>query len=69
MGAGVVLAFASMALGLSGWPLTRLWLWQLLGAMSILVGVQLLIGWFIMRVLEELSQRQEQVDGDMRGGG
>jgi Glycosyl transferase family 2 len=66
MGAGGVLAFASLALGLDGWPMARLWLWQLLGAMSILVGVQLVIGWFIMRVLEELSQRQQRVDGDMR---
>jgi glycosyltransferase involved in cell wall biosynthesis len=64
--AGGILGVASLALGLNGWPLTRLWLWQLLGAMSILVGVQLVIGWFIMRVLEELSQRQERVDGDMR---
>jgi hypothetical protein len=66
MGVGIVLALASLALGVSGWPLSRLWLWQLLGAMSILVGVQLVIGWFIMRVLEELSQRQDRVDGDMR---
>ncbi len=54
---GIGLAVASLALGLNGWPLTRLWLWQLLAAMGILVGVQLVIGWFIMRVLEELSQR------------
>jgi hypothetical protein len=66
---GLALAIASLALGLGGWPLTRLWLWQLLGAMSILVGVELVIGWFIMRVLEELSQRQQQVDGDMQNKG
>jgi hypothetical protein len=64
--AGLVFGVASLILGLNGWPLARLWFWQLLGAMSILVGVQLVIGWFIMRVLEELSQRQERVDGDMR---
>lgn len=64
-----MLALASLALGLSGWPMTRLWLWQLLGAMSILVGVQLLIGWFIMRVLEELSLRVQRVVGDMKGNG
>ena len=62
----LLLAAVSLALGLSGWPLARLWLWQLLGAMSILVGVQLVIGWFIIRVLEELSQRQNRVNGDMR---
>jgi glycosyltransferase involved in cell wall biosynthesis len=64
---GLLLAVVSLALGLGGWPMARLWLWQLMGAMSILVGVQLLIGWFIMRVLEELSQRQVRVDSDMRG--
>jgi hypothetical protein len=67
IGIGALLAVASLFLGLNGWPLERLWLWQLLGAMSILVGVQLVIGWFIMRVLEELSRRQSQVVGDMRG--
>jgi glycosyltransferase involved in cell wall biosynthesis len=61
MAAGVVVAVASLILGLNGWPLARLWLWQLLAAMSILVGVQLVIGWFIMRVLEELSQRESQI--------
>jgi hypothetical protein len=66
---GLVLAVASLALGLKGWPMARLWLWQLLAAMSILVGVQLVIGWFIMRVLEELSQRQQHVDSDARGAG
>jgi glycosyltransferase involved in cell wall biosynthesis len=63
---GILVAVVSLALGLRGWPLARLWLWQLLGAMSILVGVQLVIGWFIMRVLEELSQRSDRVNGDMR---
>jgi hypothetical protein len=69
IGAGLVLGITSLLLGLSGWPLTRLWLWQLLGAMSILVGVQLVIGWFIMRVLEELSQRQQLAEGDMPNAG
>jgi hypothetical protein len=63
--AGLALGIVSLVLGLRGWPLTRLWLWQLLGAMTILVGVQLVIGWFIMRVLEELSQRQGQVKEDI----
>jgi glycosyltransferase involved in cell wall biosynthesis len=69
IGAGLVLGITSLLLGLSGWPLTRLWLWQLLGAMSILVGVQLVIGWFIMRVLEELSQGQQLAEGDMPNAG
>lgn len=68
IGAGIVLALASLLLSLSGWPMARLWFWQLLAAMSILIGVQLLIGWFIMRVLEELSQRETRVGDDLRRG-
>jgi hypothetical protein len=63
---GGVLAIVSLVLSLNGWPLTRLWFWQLGAAMSAIVGVQLVIGWFIMRVLEELSQRESRVAGDMR---
>ena len=36
------------------------------GRHECLIGLQLLIGWFIMRVLEELSQRDRLVDKDMR---
>ena len=69
LAAGVALAFVSLALGLNGWPMSRLWFWQLLAAMSTLVGLQLLVSWFIMRVLEELSQREMHVAHDMLGNG
>ncbi len=67
MATGAALAIASLILGLNGWPLSRLWLWLLLSAMSIIVGLQLLISWFIMRVLEELSQREIRVADDLVG--
>jgi hypothetical protein len=35
--------------------MSRLWLWLLGGSMLILIGVQLIISWLVMRVLEELS--------------
>jgi hypothetical protein len=35
--------------------MSRLWLWLLGGSMLILIGVQLIIPWLVMRVLEELS--------------
>ena len=35
--------------------------------MVFLVGVQLLVSWFVMRVLEELAQREGQVDADLAG--
>ncbi|MGQ9841720.1 MAG: glycosyltransferase family 2 protein, partial [Anaerolineae bacterium] len=65
--AGIALGIASLLLGINGWDITRLWFWQLLAAMAGLVGLQLLISWFIMRALEELSQRDAQVAGDLVG--
>ena len=64
---GIGLGITALVLSNYGWPLTRLWLWLLLAAMSTLVGLQLLISWFLMRALEELSQRERRVTGDMAG--
>ena len=64
---GIGLGITALVLSNYGWPLTRLWLWLLLAAMSTLVGLQLLISWFLMRALEELSQREMRVTGDMAG--
>jgi glycosyltransferase involved in cell wall biosynthesis len=55
---GMVIGLGSMALGLTGWDIARLWLYLLGSAMLILVGVQLVIYWVLLRVLEELSQRE-----------
>ena len=64
--AGLLTGVITLLLSLSGWPVDRVWLWQLLAAMATLVGLQLLISWFIMRALEELSQREARVAGDLR---
>lgn len=53
---------------LQGWELTRLWLYLLGSAMLVLIGVQLAISWLLMRVLEELSQRDMQVLNDKSNG-
>jgi len=45
-------------LGINGWDMSRLWLYLLGSAMLILMGVQLIIYWILMRVLENLSQRE-----------
>ncbi len=63
---GVIMALVTLILGLNGWPISRLWFWQLIAAMTSLIGLQLLIGWFIIRVLEDLSQRDRLVGYDMR---
>lgn len=56
--AGIGLAIASLILGVNGWEISRLWLYLVGSAMLVLTGVQLGIYWLLMRVLEELSQRE-----------
>ena len=67
MAAGIAIGLGALILSGQGWPLASLWLWLLVAAMSTLVGLQLLISWFLMRALEELSQRELRVAGDMAG--
>ena len=64
---GLALGIASLVLGINGWDVARLWLYMLGSAMFILVGVQLIIYWVLMRVLEELSQRDKLARQDMGG--
>ena len=46
LAAGVALAFMSLVLGLNGWPMSRLWFWQLLAAISTLVGPAV-VSWLV----------------------
>ncbi len=62
---GLLLGGISTILGVNGGDITRLWLYLLGSAMFILVGVQLIIYWILMRVLEELSQREAMTKKDM----
>jgi glycosyltransferase involved in cell wall biosynthesis len=62
---GLMLGGVSIALGINGSDIARLWLYLLLSAMSILMGIQLVIYWILMRVLEELSQRDAQTKKDL----
>jgi hypothetical protein len=45
---------------LQGWEVARLWLYLLGSATLVLIGVQLSMSWLLMRVLDELSQREMQ---------
>jgi hypothetical protein len=63
----VVLGAISLFLGLQGWEITRLWLWLLGSALFLLVGAQLLLFWMLIRVLDELNERDEQIGEDMMG--
>ena len=62
---GTFLAIVSLVLGISGWPIERLWFYLLISAMSTLVGVQLLIYWVLIQVLIELGQREMMTQQDM----
>lgn len=63
--AGLVVAVIAIVLGVQGWEISRLWLYLLGSAMFFLVGVQLIIYWILMRVLEQLSQREVLTRKDM----
>ncbi|NLG71706.1 MAG: glycosyltransferase family 2 protein [Chloroflexi bacterium] len=56
--AGLIVAGIALALGIQGWEITRLWLYLLGSSLFILVGIQLILYWILMRVLEELSTRE-----------
>jgi len=56
---GSLVGLIGIGLGISGWEITRLWFYLLNSAMVIMVGTQLVIFWFLIQVLEELSNRFE----------
>jgi glycosyltransferase involved in cell wall biosynthesis len=62
---GLVIGIVSLALGISGLEISRLWFYLLIGAMLTLVGVQFVTYWLLMRVLDELSRREELTDQDV----
>jgi hypothetical protein len=65
--AGLVAGAICLGYGFAGWPVSRLWLYLLGSAMLILVGVQLMISWAVMRILEGLNQRELLVYADLNG--
>jgi hypothetical protein len=64
---GALLGGVSLVLGMQGWGLVRLWLYLLGSAMLVLVGVQLMVSWILVRVLGELSRRETLASRDLRG--
>lgn len=65
---GIILAIVSLALGINGWDITRIWLYLLGSTMSILYGFQLIIYWLLLSMLRELSQREDLVRRDLNSG-
>ncbi len=64
---GLVLGAVSMALGLDGWPITRLWFYLMVSAMAVLIGLQLMVSWVMMCTLSELSEREIKIEKDVNG--
>jgi glycosyltransferase involved in cell wall biosynthesis len=62
---GVGLGLLSLLLAFGGKPTSQLWLYYLLSAAAFLIGLQFLVSWILMRVLEELSQREALAATDM----
>jgi glycosyltransferase involved in cell wall biosynthesis len=65
---GTLVGIVSMALGISGWEMSRLWMWLVGSALLVLVGTQLIITWILVRILQELSKRDMIAEQDMHPG-
>ena len=65
IGLGVLLSAASMLLGASGWEIGRIWLWLLGSALFVLVGLQLVITWILVRVVEKLFGRAAAIEQEL----
>jgi len=62
-GIGVVVAAGSLVLSQVGeWDIARLWLWLVASALFVLVGVQLVVFWVVLQVLEALNSRENRVE-------
>lgn len=64
---GAALALFGLVMGMTGWPVSRLWIYFLISASTSLVGVQLMIAWIQIQVLDTLRIRDDLVAEDMRG--
>lgn len=62
---GLGIALVSLALGVRGWEIGRLWFYLLSSALLFLAGIQLVIYWLLLRILEEVSQRDLLTKHDM----
>jgi glycosyltransferase involved in cell wall biosynthesis len=62
---GFILTVFTLAMGLNGWGINRLWLYLVGGSMLELVGLQFFISWILIRKLEELSEREIMAQKDL----
>ena len=62
---GLLISATSLVLIPLGWSFTQLWIWLLLGALLIVVGAQLGMSYLVIRVLDELAQREASAQRDL----
>ena len=62
---GLGIGLVPLALGVQGWEIERLWFYLLSGGLLFLAGIQLIIYWLLLRILEELSKREFLTKQDM----
>jgi glycosyltransferase involved in cell wall biosynthesis len=56
--AGPTIGVVALVWGANDWAIGRLWFYMVCSALIFLVGVQLVVYWLLLRILEELSQRE-----------
>jgi glycosyltransferase involved in cell wall biosynthesis len=56
--AGPTIGVVALVWGANNWAIGRLWFYMVCSALIFLVGVQLVVYWLLLRILEELSQRE-----------
>jgi glycosyltransferase involved in cell wall biosynthesis len=66
---GLIFGLVSLVLGLQGLPVSRLWFYYLASASLSLVGIQLMVAWVQMQVLDALKARDNLIADDMRANG
>lgn len=66
IGGLLVGAVSVYMVGSPGWDVNRLWLYLVVSAMSILMGVQFIVYWVLLSVLSELSQREANIENDLQ---
>src|SRR5207249_1250227 len=58
---GIATGAGSLGVSIAGGEVTRLWFWLVGSGSLVLIGLQLIVSWVVMRILERLSARESRV--------
>jgi len=62
---GSAMGAGAFVLSFQGWEIERLWLYLLVASAFSIIGVQLFVSWIVMRILDELAQRESAAQRDL----